>query len=104
MEGRHGEGEVDRIGRGLEEEKEVLNPTDKTWEDIGNFEGDDMWSGCAVLPDGRVLVPPQPREGLLARPQDDMLWCSRLHRLPLIPTEGCVLRQSGTSVSSSSSR
>ena len=58
MEGRQGKGEVDCIGRRLEEEKEVLNPTDKTWEDIGNFEGDDKWSGCALLPDVRVVFAP----------------------------------------------
>ena len=43
----------------------LFNPTDKTWEEIGNFQGGFKWSGCAVLPDGRVVFAPSHASSIL---------------------------------------
>ena len=36
----------------------LFNPAGKTWEEVGNFEGDGKWCGCAKLPDGSVVFTP----------------------------------------------
>eukprot|EP00419_Tripos_fusus_P032410 CAMPEP_0172782732 /NCGR_PEP_ID=MMETSP1074-20121228/204077_1 /TAXON_ID=2916 /ORGANISM="Ceratium fusus, Strain PA161109" /LENGTH=424 /DNA_ID=CAMNT_0013619715 /DNA_START=72 /DNA_END=1343 /DNA_ORIENTATION=+ len=37
----------------------IFKPETKTWEMVGNFQGDCKWSGCAVVPTGKVVFVPQ---------------------------------------------
>jgi len=43
----------------------LFDPADKSWEEVGDFEGEWKWNGCAALPVGLVVMCPFGSEAIL---------------------------------------
>ena len=68
----------------------VFNPLDKSFEEVGHFEGQRKWFGCTALADGRVVFAPAAANGVLVaqhaswhaevqpRRREDQVWNTTL--------------------------